>query len=273
MLRRISFLDNIIPKRVKFLVSALSHFVFLSVFILFWGEGGNFKTAGVLCLFSSLLFVYPILFGLKIGSFIRSLSVPLIFIFSSFYVLNYFPNLNVFFKLAFGVFSSFVYYFLLLSYNVFFVVEEKGSSIPLLRPARTAFLLIEIVALFLFLTSLYKFVLPEPLTEGTFLFQAVIIGFVTYYFVEQYWFSQNLEQEVISFVGNESLTISFMITISAISLSFFSTESFFRALALSTVFYVSITFFQSVVTHKLNRLQYIEYIVIFLIVICFLLIA
>jgi len=272
--KRLYNIDSLVPKRFKF---GLSTFLYLSsglFYILVYAPNISFKVSTLFAVISCILFIYPLIFGLVRGyDFSKILPVPIIFIFSSFFILNYFPNLNTYFKISFLLFSSLIYYFLLLSLNVFLVVQEKGSKIPLLRPAKTTFLLVEVISIFLFTTNVYKFILPDPFTEVTFILQIFLCFLVSYFFATQYWWSQDLEQDITNFVGNESITIAFCVSVIAASMSFFSTESFFRGLAISSVYYISISFFQSIVTHKFVKSQFIEYIFISFVVLFFLLLA
>ena len=141
---------NFVPKRLKFFAATFINYALINAYIYFWGTAGSFKIGFIFGCISVFLYIFSVLFGLTRSNFFKSISVPAVFIVSTFLILNYFPNLNLYFKLTFGLFSGLLYYFLLLSINVFFVVEEKGSSIPLLRPAKTTFLMIEVVKLFLF---------------------------------------------------------------------------------------------------------------------------
>lgn len=270
VIRNISNIYSLISKRVKFGFITGINAILLAIYVLFFSDGFNLLIAFIFSLVSIFLFGLVLVFGITRHNFAKSLPVPTIFIFSSFVVLHFFPNLNIYFKLAFAMFSASVYYFLLLSLNVFYVVEEKGSSIPLLRPAKTTFLLIEVTSLFLYFTVLYKFILPDPFTEVTFIVQSGIVLAVSFLFAMEYWWSQNMEQEITSFVGNESLTIAFIVCAVSLSLSFMSTEAFFRAMALIVTYYVCLSFFQSVVTHKLQKGQYLEYVFLALIVVLFL---
>jgi hypothetical protein len=258
---------NKIPKRIAFIASTVIYFSLALFYILAFPTGFNLKLTFWFILISALVFLVTCLFiTFSLKTIIKIAAVPVVYVTASFLVLNFFPNLNTLFKLAYVFFSTFLYYYLLLSINVFLVVHEKGSVIPLVRPAKTAFLLIEVVTLFLFFTAVYKILLVDPFTEITFVFQTLIIGVVSFLFAEQYWWSQDLENEITSFVGNESIVIAFLCIMFSISLSFYDSEAFFRSLALTTCFYISINFFQSVVTHRFKSNQFIEYFLISIIV-------
>ena len=250
-------------KRFVFLTASVIYFLTSTFFILNYGEGENPYVAFTMSIVNILIFYFALIpSNANPGKVLNQMIVPASYIVASFLLLNFFPNLITLFKLAFILISVFIYYFLLLSFNVFFVVEEKGSVIPLLRPARTTFLLIQIVAAFFFFTAIYKIILTEPYAEITFIFQTAVVTFTVYLFSKSYWWSQNLEDEITSFVGNESLVIAFLTCFASIALSFYPTESFFRSLGLSVAYYICINFFQSVVTHRFSNKSLLEYFII-----------
>lgn len=266
------------PKRYKFLAVSATFFVLLVSFVITYSDydvvqEGIVTELLLFSLISLVLFIYPIVRQVRLDNLSRFTPVPLGYIFSSFLLLAYFPNLNILFKLSFALFSTFVFYYLVLATNIFLVVEEKGRTIPLVRAAKTVFLFIEIITLFFVYTTIYKTLLPGGLLEFSFLVQAFVVFIVSYLFAVQYWWSQNLEKEITSFVGNESLVIALLGSILAVSTSFFPLESFFKALVLSTFYYVIITFFQAVIMHKLEKSIYTEFLLITLVIICFVLIS
>lgn len=274
----LNFLQNLynnkLNKRIAFLVSSFFYLILIYYYISIDStEGKNlFFTAFILSTLNILIFsltIFPATLDFK--KLCLQMIVPLSYVFSSFLLLYFFPNLIFVFKLAFVLFSFFIYYFLLLSFNVFFVVSKKGGVIPLLRPARTTFLLIQLLSTFFLFTAVYKIVLPEPLTEATFLLQTVIVFFVTYSFANSYWWSQDLEDEVTSFIGNESIVVAFLCSFVSIALSFYPTESFFRSLGVSVTYYICINFFQSIVTHKFFIRQLVEYLLLGLLALFFIL--
>lgn len=275
---RVILFDQSINKRYKFLFSTFIFLILQLVFILFYSDFDAIKQgiSGVLILFfiiSVTVFLYPIVFQLTLSNLPKISFVPFGYVISSFLLLTFFPNLNILFKFSFSVFSALVFYYLVLATNIFLVVEEKGRTIPLVRPARTVFLFIEIVTIFFVLTATFKNLLPSGIVEFTFIAQAFVVFIISYFFALQYWWSQNLEQELNSLVGNESFVVAIIMSITALSLSFFALESFFKALALTTVYYVCISFFEAVVLHKLNKSLYTEFSFIFLAVFIFMLIA
>ncbi len=250
-------------KRFVFVFAACVYFFTSLLFILNYSEGENPYVAFTFSLINIVVFYFTLLPSIaKPTRVLNQMVVPASYIVASFLLLNFFPNLVTLFKLAFIIVSVFIYYFLLLSFNVFFVVEEKGSVIPLLRPARTTFLLIQIVAAFFFFTAIYKIILTDPFAEVTFIFQTAVVTLTAFLFSKSYWWSQNLEDEITSFVGNESLVIAFLTCFASIALSFYPTESFFRSLGISVTYYICINFFQSVVTHRFSNRLLFEYFII-----------
>ena len=274
----LNFLQNLynnkFNKRVAFLSSSFFYLVSIYYFILIDFENVNGLLFKAVTLATANVFIFfLVIFSatLDFRKLIFQMVVPLSYVFASFLLMYFFPNLIFLFKLSFVLFSFFIYYFLLLSFNVFFVVSKKGGVIPLLRPARSVFLLIQLLSTFFLFTIIYKIVLPEPLTEATFLLQTTIVFVLTYAFANSYWWSQNLEDEVISFIGNESAVVAFLCSFVSIALSFYPTESFFRSLGVSVTYYICINFFQSIVTHKFFTRQLVEYLLLGLLALFFIL--
>ncbi|MBP7859941.1 hypothetical protein KA001_03225 [Patescibacteria group bacterium] len=252
-----------LSKKLYFYLFSLYYFILLNIFIFFVPQ--NAYTA-IIALGFTLLVVLPYLFVLfSISSsktFLKPLPVISAHVLSSFLILTYFPNLVVFFKEGYIIFSTIIFYFLSLSFNIFFVVSQKGSSIPLLRPAKVTFLQLQIIIAFLLFTAIFKTSLHSSVVEFTFLIQSIVIFAVCFTFSSVYWWSQQMEKEITSFIGNESLIIAFLVSAFAVSISFFEMESFFRALLITAVFYICINYFQSIVSHKFTNKSLIEYAVV-----------
>lgn len=195
----------------------------------------------------------------SIKTFFKPVPVLLSHILSTLLILSYFPNLVLFFREGYIVFATVIFYFLLLSSNIFLVVSERGSVIPLLRPAKVTFLQLQIIIAFLLFTSIFKGNLIGPYVEATFLVQTAVIFTVCYAFSWVYWWSQQMEKEISSFTGNESLIIAFTVSFFSLSISFFEMETYFRSLLITAAFYICINFFQSVVNHKYSNKNLLEY--------------
>lgn len=250
-------------KRFLYLGASLSYFSVSLYFITFVPKNLLLNYAIIFSLLITFLFyVSMVPANFSYYKVLKQLPLPLGYIVASFLLLSFFPNLIFLFKLAFVIANVFIFYFLLLSFNVLFVVEHRGSVIPLLRPARTTFLLMQIITTFFLFTAIYKIVLPDPLTEVTFLLQTLVVFLCSFTFANSYWWSQHLEKEITSFVGNESMVIAFLTSFASLALSFYPTESFFRSLGVSIVYYICINFFQNVVTHKFTPRNLIEYFVL-----------
>ena len=277
-LNRLKSVDQSIEKRYKFLFVTGIFLALQTIFILFYSDYDLIQKGIVsqLIIFftvSIIVFLYPIVYRITLSNLPKIISVPFGYVISSFLLLRFFPNLNILFKLSFSIFSTFIFYYLVLATNVFLVVEERGRNIPLVRPAKTVFLFIEIITLFFVLTNTFKMILPGAFLELSFIFHMFVVFISTYFFALQYWWSQNLEQELNSLVGNESFVIALVMGISALTISFFPLESFFKALALTTVYYIFISFFQAVALHRVYKGLYIEFLSIILAVVAFLLIS
>ena len=88
--RRLYNIDSLVPKRFKFGLSTFLYLSFGVFYILVYATNISFEVSALFALISCLLFIYPLVFGIVRGyDFSKILPVPIIFIFSSFFILNY----------------------------------------------------------------------------------------------------------------------------------------------------------------------------------------
>lgn len=169
-------------------------------------------------------------------------------------VLTFFPHFSNFFRLLFVMIWAGSFDSCLLSENVFLVAQERGVAIPLVRPAQTFSLLLTLLTTFLLLTGIYK----APLNY----FLQALLSFIVVFFLA--W--QNLVGQWLTFesglLGNRAvrrkaavaaLGAALVVAELALGLSFWPQKSFFRALALTTAFYVILGTYLHLVNHTLNR--------------------
>lgn len=173
-------------------------------------------------------------------------------------VLTFFPHFSHLFRFLFVMIWAGSFDSCLLSENVFLVAQERGVAIPLVRPAQTFSLLLTLLTTFLLLTGIYK----APLN----FFLQALLSFIVVFFLA--W--QNLVGQWLTFepgppaggfggqaVGKKAaiaaLGAALVVAELALGLSFWPQKSFFRALALTTAFYVILGTYLHLVNHTLNR--------------------
>lgn len=169
-------------------------------------------------------------------------------------ILTFFPHFSHLFRLLFVMIWAGSFDSCLLSENVFLVAQERGVAIPLVRPAQTFSLLLTLLTTFLLLTGVYK----APLN---FFLQALLCFLVVFFLAWQNLVGQWLTFEP-GFIGGQTvrrkaamaaLGAGLVVAELALGLSFWPQKSFFRALALTTAFYVVLGTYLHLVNHTLNR--------------------
>ena len=217
----------------------------------------------VLSIFSYLATAYLLRFDLTGIEFLTLLSLPTLFTLSVGFILYFFPNFSFTFRsiILFLYFSSF--YLALLSENIFNVGREH--PIPLLKAAGTVSFLLTLFTGFLLFTAVYKAALPVFLQ---WLLTAALVFILAFQSLWTIILGSKVDKQVL--IGSLSLALAELEL--TIGLSFMPFESFFRALALSTGFYVFLGTAYNYQRKTLKSRIFIEYafvagIVIFLLAI------
>ena len=194
---------------------------------------------------------------------------PLVYLVSTYFVFIKFPLINVSFKLVLCAVFSVFYYYLLLSVNAVLVSAMESKSFPLLRVGKTVIYITTLFAAFLAYTIIYKF-------EYIFIFYFLAVFAVTFLLSVEYFWSQRVgegDSKISKPSFFESLIISVFVSEVALALSFFPTESFFRALFASASFYALLGLSESIISHRINKRMYVEYALILVSVFAILVIA
>ena len=184
-------------------------------------------------------------------------TLPVLFTFGMSGVLYYFPNFSLFFRSVFWLLFSFFFYIILLSGNIFNVAAEK--PIPLVRASYTASFLVTLFTVFPLYTVVFKS--DPPLWVAV-----LLISFLTFALTFQSLWTVFLPKSFDMRNLWSALLVTLVIGEALVSLSFFQLESFFRALVLSTVYYIVLGFTHHFFRKSLNNKVFIEYFLIGLIV-------
>lgn len=171
----------------------------------------------------------------------------------------FFPNFTIIFKIG-GWLSFFLaFYVTLLALNIFKVIRVRGELIPLERAARPTIFLLNFVAAFLLLTTVYKF------SFGVWVEMPLVflIGFtLSLSFLWTLTLSDLFERDHLlgSFLVGVGLA-----QISA-ALSFYPWEAFLRGLTEATFFYAFLGIARAYFERHLNYSIVFEYIALTLVV-------
>lgn len=184
-----------------------------------------FSLAGGAFLFTWLLLYYD----LRGAEFLTLLTLPALFTLGMALVLYFFPNFSLTFRTLFWFLFAFSFYIILLSVNIFNVAKRR--PLPLLRAARTASFLITLFTAFLLFTAIFKIGFLLWVKLSLIFIIAFILGLQSVWTVE-------VPERVTQSLVLASFLLGLGVVETALSLSFLPLESFFRALALTTSFYI-----------------------------------
>lgn len=161
--------------------------------------------------------------------FLTLLALPALFTLAVGSILAFFPNFSAAFRaLILGLYTLGMY-LMLLAENIFNVGRER--PIPLLKAASTVSFLLTLLTAFLLFTALYKAAFPVFLQWLLLFLIVFLLAFQSLWTVV---LGAKLETRLLWASGFLALSLGEL----AVVLSFLPLESFFRALALSTGFYV-----------------------------------
>lgn len=189
--------------------------------------------------------------------FVTLTILPTLFTLGMSTVLFYFPNFSLLFKFIFWTTFSFFFYIILLCENIFNVAADK--PIPLVRASYTAAFLVTLFTIFPLYTAVFK-------GDPNLLIAALLIAVLTFALTFQSLWTVFLPKAYDSRTLWGSVVVTLIILEAYAALSFFPLESFFRALGLSTVYYIALGFSHHYFKKSLNSKVYLEYLIVGLII-------
>lgn len=191
-------------------------------------------------------------------------AVFLPFILFSGYILTFtfFPNLSLILKIIFSVGYAGVFYLLSLMLNIFLVVDKKKELIPLYRVAVTWSEVLTALVTVPVLAGVFKL-------NTSFFIQSSIACILAIFFSMFIFWIRHFDPEIKSLRVGEIIILStfvgFIVTSFSVGISFFPTEAFLRALAVSTVLMFGVGFITEYLKNSLNRVFLLRNLVIVLI--------
>lgn len=227
-----------------FSLDPISRGIGYAVLILVFVTLGNFLTHTPNIKVFSILITSVLHYHLVIGTFLSY---------------HYFPNLSLHFKVASALIFTVLFYITSLVNNVFLVIDTRSEVIPLYRVAATWSKILIIAIAIPFLAGVYK--LPfYTLLQGSLATTSVLL-FLSYLL----WLLK-LSPDTKKYKAGEVVTLlgfgSFSFFVLNIAVSFFPSESFLRALFLSSVLMFNASYIEGHFKNKINTKLITEHLVI-----------
>ena len=248
----------VIEKRHKY--TALSILLF-AVLYYFWG---SYEQPGLwlilLALAITLIGSYLVqrpnssLINILITS-ILPLSLTLGFILS----LIYFPNLSRIFKLLALLGYSFILYLVQLVNNVFLVVESRKETIPLYRVASTWSKILMVVVAIPLLAGLFK-INQNSISEAALAGLSALLFYI--YLVWSLRYNRDIKKYRAGELAALLILGVFLVMVANLTVSFFPTETFLRALYVSSIMMFSVSYIEGHLKNTINKRLISEHLVI-----------
>ncbi len=186
---------------------------------------------------------------------------------TSFY---FFPNLSVLIKMIAFILAGIIIYVLFLINNVFLVVEEKGTLIPLYNAAISWVQMIIVIIAIPYFSGIFK-VPSNYISQNVFV---MVSSFMFYfYMIWAVTFDPDIKKTSVSERTILATLLSFITFCCGMAVSFVPTESFLRALFLVSVVLFSLAYIQAHYKNRLNTRMIMEYgfisLIFFLILLAF----
>ena len=201
--------------------------------------------------------------------FIINNLLPLHLIIGTLLSLYYFPNLGLPVRIFFVISMGLGFYIVSLINNVYLVVEEKKELIPLYRVAVTWSQIIFVVITIPFFAGVFKI----PVNS---LIQNLIVLISAFLFAAYLFWIMGFDPEAKKVRGVEYLLLSsfgaFAVLAAGLSTSFIPTESFLRALFVSSVLMFILNYLSTYLKNNITRKSVTEYFLITFVFFAFLII-
>lgn len=236
--------------------------------VVFWNSSFYFRVgAGVLLvMLTTYLVHFP---NVRSKNFLYILILPVYLLLSVLLALKYYLNLSLLFKVSMLLGSGLMLYIVSLVDNIFLVLSEREDTIPLYRAA-------------LPWSQILVVTISIPIFAGIFkipthsIYQCLVISFFSFILgLYQFWTLRHASGLIpvrgVGIVGF-SLLIAFFVLAITLSTSFVYTESFLRALAASSALMFGLFYVSSHLYNSISKRSLIQYIMIILFFITFMLI-
>lgn len=174
----------------------------------------------------------------------------------------YFPNLGPLVKVLAYLSFCLMSYVLLLVNNIFVVIIEKGSLIPLYTAAVAWVQILIIVISIPYISGVYKIPINFLIQNGVVFISALMFNF---YMIWVTYLDPDIKRTSLVERGYLAIVLAFIVFVFGLSVSFIPTESFLRALFVSTVIMFGLGYVQGHYKNRINLRLLLEYGIISLI--------
>ena len=245
-------------KKLYFLLISICYFLSTSALYLFDLKDNTYLLSTFVFGFIAVMaYFFNIVFKSRRGVFFKIVFVS-ICAFSSMMILDAFPNLGLYPKLAYITMSSFGLYLLLLSVNIYIVSEASEEMIPLLQPAKSVVYAYQLMSVFFSSIIIYKF---APYAESPLISLGLQLAcFLVFYFLlfrSIRWFYMmegNLispEMKASTITRLSLFAYVFLVEVS-ILLAFYPLEDFARAMLVAGALFITSNVINGYLMHKVT---------------------
>jgi hypothetical protein len=195
----------------------------------------------------------------KFSNSATSLLLPFHMIAGSLLVLTYYPNLAVPIKLASIIALTLCFYIVCIVNNVVLVVEDKKQVIPLYRAAVTWNQILLVIVSIPYLAGIFKI----PYIAFV---QNIFAGISSFLFTLYVMWILKFDSDLKVIKAGERYTLAFFIAmitfLSGLSVSFFPTESFLRAIFVASIVMSGISYITMHLKNTINKNAVVEFLFI-----------
>jgi hypothetical protein len=248
-----------ITRRTKFLIFTIVY-IFGAVTFLYTSLNKSIYILGfcllIFCL--NLLALYP---GYRVKDLFFISFEPLVITISTLYGLTFFPNLNLFFKLALIMVSGLMLYISTLTNNLTIAEKVEESSVPLFRVGLLWTQILLIIQSIPLVTVVYKL-------DYYFFIQSLILLF--YFFLASISYLNTFlltRKEDIIDRKEYWLLVAQMVffpVVGSLATAFISTESFLRATFVTSIFMGLVGYTRNYLENSITKRMVFQYSLIFL---------
>lgn len=203
----------------------------------------------------NLLVLYP---GYKFKDLIIISFLPAVIVSSTILGLIFFPNLSQLFKYILMFFSGALFYLSLLINNLIIAEKVEDTSLPLFRVGQVWLQILLIVLTIPFITVIYKFDF-KFYTHSFLIFLYLLIS--SYVYLHSYLISKT---NAVTYREYLILIIEmvYLPVLASIATSFISSESFFRATFITSVYMSMVSYARNYIDNSLSKRLIIQYLII-----------
>lgn len=241
--------ENKTARKIRFFFQSIAAFFYAYIifFMLDFSIGIGIFLIVIFVILGSIISHYP---NVKLHNILYGTILPLSLFLGTFLFLEYFPNLSFVFKMLVLIGFSFMYYVVSLVDNIFLVVQDREEQIPLYRVAVTWAQILSVTIAIPLFSSLFKININA-------VWQTLLVCFFsTLICIYQLW-GLSFDKDTKNIKAGESITlislVVFMVFVSSISVSFFPTESFLRALYVGSILMFGLNYVDGHLKNNINK--------------------